>query len=152
MFSFSLSYICPDSSIDKKTKIWKGEKGMGKRTTPLLYIYQRKEAEVEALNQEFVYKKFKVQVKKKEIVEKEKLDLEEFVVEKRVFTNNMSIQERVESIQSMSEENQMIKLGVEKQMYVGAIKEINSEKVVIQISDEEVIELKIEEITSVEIG
>ena len=47
---------------------------MSKRTKPLLYIYQRKETDIEAINQEFVYKKFKIHVEVKKSEEKEKKD------------------------------------------------------------------------------
>ncbi|GAE37075.1 hypothetical protein [Halalkalibacter akibai] len=58
---------------------------MAKKTVPLLYIHQKKEAEIEATSEEFVYKKFKVQVKENKQNEKSEgylLDLEELVLEK----------------------------------------------------------------------
>ncbi|ARK31443.1 hypothetical protein [Halalkalibacter krulwichiae] len=60
---------------------------MTKRAVPLLYIHQPKEIDVEAKSQEFVYQKFKVNVKRKIVS-----DIEEDSVEMGI--DDSSIEEK----------------------------------------------------------
>ena len=115
---------------------------MSKRTTPLLYIYQRKEADVEAISQEFVYKKFKIHVEAKHSDEKREYPLASE-------TEYMSIVEKLEYLIS-SPTKQEVKIEIKDEIYNGYVKEITSKQIIV-LTDGERVQLNIDEITAVQI-
>ncbi|MFC0557644.1 hypothetical protein [Halalkalibacter alkalisediminis] len=120
---------------------------MSKKTAPLLYIYQRKEADVEAINQEFIYKKFKVHVEAKSSVEKNEYILDHHFEE--IATEKMTISEKLEYLIT-SPTDQGIKIEVDDEVYKGHIKEVKSNSIVI-VTEEEQVQLNINEVTAVQI-
>ncbi|WP_227936861.1 hypothetical protein [Alkalihalobacillus deserti] len=122
---------------------------MSKRTAPLLYIYQPKEVEVEASNQEFVYRKFKVHVKPS--LEKAEYTLDSNLEE--AFTKQMSVLEKLEYVITSSNKDQEIKIAVGEEIHKGYLEEVNSPIVVLRVlTEEKPLQLNLKEIKSVQIG
>jgi hypothetical protein len=124
---------------------------MSKRTAPLLYIYQPKETEVEAINQEFVYKKFKVHVDVKPSEKKAAYTLDPNFEEH--LTEEMSILEKLEYVFTSLKKDQEIRIEVGNEIHKGYLEEVDATIVMVRVSTQEKpLQLNVNEIKSVQVG
>lgn len=119
---------------------------MSKRNAPLLYIYQPKEVEVEAINQEFVYKKFKVHVEVKPSVDNGEYTLDPQF--EKSFTEQMTILEKLEFIIASPNKVQEVQIEAADEVHRGYLQHINSDFIIL-LSGETEMRLNVLEITSV---
>lgn len=122
---------------------------MSKKTRPLLYIYQPNEVEVEAINQEFVYKKFKLHVNVKPSVEKGANTLDPNFEEE--ITDGESVREKLKYVFNQSNKDQHMEIIVGNQTYEGSIENLDSKTVVVLTKEEPVL-INVSEITSVKVN
>ncbi|GAE32677.1 hypothetical protein [Halalkalibacter hemicellulosilyticus] len=97
---------------------------MRKRAFPLLYIYQKKEAEIEPEQQEFVYKKHD-EVNGQEDIQRGEPVLNELEDDPHYEVDLSSVLEQPESLASMlkkqSEEKKPVELKVADAVYIGTV-------------------------------
>lgn len=150
---------------------------MPKRTLPLLYIYQPKETEANADNQEFFYRKKLDKEAKQDLVkqrkqiksdtsheardqvQKDKVKVQETkvakvnLVNKQIDVEERSISEKITYIQSMPDTIKPItELQVKEMTYIGLIEKIENEKIMLRMEvPPHNIELNLNEVTAIKV-